>query len=198
MLARQRALAPAPEPPAEPAPPPATLATLRLRIDPERKPGAARRLRQAPAVDPALARALDLRPEETTFDGLALFVLCRTPDHVPDHWRTTSPLGRDFTFTPRHRMLGFEPGPPRDPDARRARELVLDLPEELRAEVTPDTAHDLSVGIAVRIGQRWATVALANRDGVRLAAGEESTLDVEILGGNRRDPRTIRVRFPGR
>ena len=41
---------------------------------------------------------------------LAVVLLCRTATHVPDHWRNQTPLGRDFSSVPRHRLLAFLAG----------------------------------------------------------------------------------------
>ncbi len=142
-------------------------------------------------LDDSAAKALQAgaseRDREVT--DVAVFLACRTPDHVPDQWRSKSPLGRDFVSVPRHQILDFKPGaarapastarggsgsPPARPDGAPRLEpdaLVLPLPVELRGAVEPGLAHDLVVGIAIRVGERYLEIAEARKDGVVPAAG---------------------------
>ena len=74
-----------------------------------------------------LAESLQLgpRPADRKVNDLALFLACRTPEHVPGLWRTASPLGRDFVSIPAHQMIAFEAG---------AKPLAADgVPESIRA-----------------------------------------------------------------
>jgi len=78
---------------------------LRIRINPsadgkERKP-----LRLLDLIDGETHDQLRLRTTDPSFTDMAIFVACRTQDHVPNQWRGKSPLGRDFISTERHRML---------------------------------------------------------------------------------------------
>ena len=87
---------------------------------------------------------ISLDEESRRISGAALFVACTSPTHVPDHWRGKSPLGRDFVFTPRHRMLAFEPSP-----------VKLSFPESIRLELETDEPHNLVFGLAVEAGERY-------------------------------------------
>ena len=108
---RERLQATRDEPPAATAA--GTPPRLRIRLNPERKPNKSSYLRIRQDVDPQLAAEWELgnRPEERVFAGIALFVACVTPDHVPHQWRSKSPLGRDFISAGRHRMLLFDSSP---------------------------------------------------------------------------------------
>jgi hypothetical protein len=152
-------------------------------------------------LDDDTARALQAgaSDEEREVTDLAVFLACRTPDHVPDAWRSRTPLGGDFVSVARHRMLAFHAGAARlpaskaPPGARLPRDLLaLSLPVELRAEVEPGIVHDLVVGVAIRAGDRYLEIAEARKDGVivgpaglSLAAtlsttGKEGPLNVEV------------------
>jgi hypothetical protein len=182
MRARQAEVAP----PVTPAADDRRAGTVKLRV----------RLGGPPLVLPdrvpdGLARDLQLgaSPEARRIDDLAVFLVCRTVDHVPDQWRNASPLGRDFASMPRHGMLAFHSGAHHD-DADRV--LRLELPAELVAEVEPGRAHDLSLGVAILVGERFLRLASADRDGVRLdsdgsldgglEAGAKGRVDVRLAG----------------
>ncbi len=137
-------------------------------------------------ADDSLARALQLGPssEERAIRDIAIFLACRTPDHVPDQWRSQSPLGRDFVAMRRHQMLAFVPGavPARTRAgggrARRAGDrpptrgsLELILPRALEAEVEPGVAHDLTIGIAIEVGGHFLALTTDERDAVVAGAG---------------------------
>ena len=110
MLERMAELAPAEEPVLaveplalpEEAPP-----SLRILLNPDRKPGKPSLLRISGEVDFQMRRNLDLDrlAEGSEFSDIAIFLACRSPTHVPDHWRSQSALGRDFDRMPRHRLL---------------------------------------------------------------------------------------------
>jgi hypothetical protein len=142
-------------------------------------------------LDDQTARTLQLgtSAEERTVTDLAVFLACRTADHVPDQWRSRSPLGRDFVSVARHQILDFRPeaghlpawkapagwnppAPRGEPGVAKPDLLSLALPVELRGEVEPGVAHDLVVGIAIRVGDRFLQVAEARKDGVVPGAGE--------------------------
>jgi hypothetical protein len=168
MAARQAELRP-PEPvvppPAEPAP-----AGVRVRLRAEGAPRGERVLLVAAALDPQLAAAWQLDPaaRASPIEDVALYLACRSAMHVPDQWRDRSPLGRDFVAMPRHQMLAFHSGA-----ARREGEpalLALAVPAALEAELEPDEAHDLSIGIAVRVAGRWHNLLDDEREAVRPVA----------------------------
>jgi len=114
-------------------------------------------------------------PAEREVTDLALFLACRTAVHVPDHWRAQSPMGRDFVRMPRHRILAFHAGAQRV-EGRRAGggRLRLELPAELTADVEPGESHDLVLGIAGKVGDRWLALDLAERDDVEVPSGGAS------------------------
>jgi hypothetical protein len=159
--------------------------------------------------DSAKALQLGMSDEERTVTDVALFLACRTPDHVPDQWRSESPLGRDFVSAARHRMLGFHPGAAkpsgkaRDDGKSKGGERgradreppswILDLPIDLRADVEPGTIHDLAVGIAIRVGDRYLEIAEARKDGfVPEEGGVPLRATVSLATGKERGALTIR------
>ncbi len=109
MVRRQDALR-QPAPPVAEEPAGATHPMLHILLNPGRSADEPTWLTIRTRVDPQLASEWELgnAPEDRLFAGMALYLACRTPDHVPDHWRSKSPLGRDFFRTPRHRILTFE------------------------------------------------------------------------------------------
>jgi len=216
MISRQQEMNP--EPPEaqqdDTAPAPSVL-VIRFNRDWKKKKSTSRpSLRLLDEIDPALIGPLELRETDRRFTDLALFVFCRTSDHVPDQWRSKSPLGRDFVLTPRHRMLQFEAGAERVP-ANKLREFVsrlgitpgarkglpelgvlqLTLPESFSLPLTRDEAHDLTIGVAVQVGNRFFAVAQLERNAVILEEDEELAFDVKIRDGRGRDPRAIRLSF---
>jgi hypothetical protein len=114
--------------------------------------------------------------DATVVHDLAVFLACVTPEHVPDQWRTKSPLGRDLEGVPRHEMLLFLPGD--TPDGAAPSVMV---PERMEAEVDDLEAHDLVLGVAARIGDRWRVLALAKRGGVKVAK-DTSPLAARVAG----------------
>jgi hypothetical protein len=112
MKARQAELAPPEEPVGDEADDDATPShALRIHLNPGKTKKKARSIEISDEVDPGLAAEWRLSgAEERTFDDIAIYVACTTPYHVPDHWRTKSPMGRDFFSMPRHKMLAFVPG----------------------------------------------------------------------------------------
>lgn len=111
------------------------------------------------------AEAYDLAPSESRADDLALFVAGLSSIHVPDQWRTRSPLGRDREM-PRHAMLFFQgEAAIADEEGRAARyarrfgvadgkritlalpaSIVVPFPDEIEAR------QQVMVGIAWRVG----------------------------------------------
>ena len=88
--------------------------------------------------------------DQRVVKDLAVFLACSSSEHVPDHWRSKSPLGRDRNSIVRHEMLAFVAG---DTPAGTSPRLVL--PAILEAEIDGSEPHDLILGIAARIGDRW-------------------------------------------
>lgn len=127
----------------------------------------------------AAARSLDLGPADAdrTVADLAVFVACATAEHVPDQWRSKSPLGRDFQGVPRHEILAFAGGARRETPRHGPARLRLELPADLGVLVEAGTRHDLVVGVAVRIGDRYLALSSARTARVARTAGER----VEVL-----------------
>ena len=189
---------------------------LVLRLNPEWKGPEGQvlpLLRTLDSVDPELAQSLGLRSNELPITDLAIALFCRTADHVPDHWRSRTPLGRDFTRAPRHRMLVFVSGAESNPASKfrntlnklvmapGARDALADLnvlslevPDQLSVELEPGVSHDLTLGIALQIGDRHYLALAAERDGVVLDEGGETTL-AAILRGGRKNPLKARIEF---
>lgn len=116
-------------------------------------------------------------PEARTVRDLAVYLACVTPEHVPDQWRSKSPLGRDLAGTPRHEMLVFIAG-----DTPSGARPALTLPREIEAYVDDLEPHDLVLGVAARVGERWLTLATARRNGVK-AAADAGPLSGRVEGG---------------
>jgi hypothetical protein len=207
MRQRQLQFAPAPAA-AEPA-----AGRLVVRLNPDRDPDKARPvLQMLDAVEPKLAEALELRGADMPVTDIGVALFCRTPDHVPDQWRSKSPLGRDFRVA-RHRMLAYASGASSEPAAkwrdrvgklgmaRAWRESMADLhvltfevPEQLEADLQPGTAHDLSLGIVIRVGQKYYLASYDEYDGVLLEESGETTMLAD-LRGHTKDPFKARVEF---
>ena len=179
MIARQAELHPPegvdvePEPTENASPQP----TLRLRLNPEWKPKEDQPrpvVRVYDAIDPQIADRLRLRETDRVLTQLAIVLICRTADHVPDHWRGKTPLGRDFVAAPRHKLLAFVPGgekvdvgkmrnalsklglvPGERDAAPDLKLLVLEVPETIEVPLEAGVAHDLTLGIAFEIGGRY-------------------------------------------
>ena len=141
------------EPPEAQAAPPAPRLTVTLT----QKNGGTSKVSIGKHVDPQLAAEWKLgnAPEDRVFADLALYLACRTADHVPDHWRSKSPLGRDFFSMPRHRMLVFVAGSSNAGEQGRGSRVRLELPPAIEFELEPGVAHDLSLGLAVQVGGRY-------------------------------------------
>ncbi len=141
------------EPPEEQAAP----AAPRLTVTLGQKDGGSSGISIEKQVDPRLAEQWKLgdSPEDREFADLALYLVCRTPDHVPDHWRNKSPLGRDFFSMPRHRMLAFVAGSSNTGERTGGSKVRLELPPTLEVELEPGVAHDLRLGLAVQVGGRY-------------------------------------------
>lgn len=142
-------------------------------------------------VDPQLAAEWELgnAPEDRVFAGIAVFLACVSPAHVPGQWRSKTPLGRDFITATRHRMLVFEAaGTAEDASGSAPR---LELPEALEARVDPHEPHDLVLGIALQTARRYFHWTHASRNGV--VVGDELVTLVATVRGHRL--KTLRVEF---
>jgi hypothetical protein len=114
--------------------------------------------------------------------GLAFYLICLDPTHVPDGW-TASPLAAGF---PRHHLLWLREAAPAETAAAESR-LRLELPDELPLEIEPG-GHTLQLGLAGRRGNEpWLPLA---GGAVRLRHDNASpvTLHVALSGrsGGRR------------
>jgi len=94
--------------------------------------------------------------EQREVKDLGVFLACVTAEHVPDLWRSKSPLGRDMASVPRHEILAFVAG---DTPAGQAPRLTL--PDRIEADVDDSDPHDLVLGVAARIGDHWVMVGIA-------------------------------------
>ncbi|HJQ99816.1 MAG TPA: hypothetical protein VJ826_15985 [Candidatus Polarisedimenticolaceae bacterium] len=93
---------------------------------------------------------------------LAVYLACTTTFHVPDQWRSKTPLGRDMSATPRHEILAFVAG-----DTPTGQKPRLDVPKTLEADLDDLEPHDLLLGVAARIGDRWYTLSTGKCDKVK-------------------------------
>jgi len=217
MVERQRELDAERAVPAGPEPaPPAAGPVLVVRLNPDWKPKDERPrplLSVLDAIDPRLYEQLRLRGSEPRFTDVAIVLACRTADHVPDQWRSKTPLGRDFINTPRHRLLAFLPGAVRQ-EAGRLREfasrmaavpgerealpelglLELEIPPAIEVELEPGVVHDLTLGIALQAEDRYYLIASDSWDGF-LMPESGASIDAEIEDGRGRDPLDLKVRF---
>jgi hypothetical protein len=176
--------------------------TLTIRLNPKKAKN--RDLRLYDSIDMGLADYWKLgnAPETMRFSDVALFVACRTADHVPDGWRTRTRLAWDAYETPRHRMLVFEGGASwgratlrgrlgmgggkRDEEGRNEAPvgagkpgiLELEVPESLQASLSPDVPHDLSLGIALEVAGRYYPWIVVSLEGVVL---EQEPLELEAI-----------------
>jgi len=187
MQHRQGALQPAEEPPMpEVSPPDEGRPTVRVALN-SGEQGGPRTISVRARVDPELAAEWD--PRGSTVDlmltDLALFLICETPEHVPDHWRLASPIGRDFRTVRRHRMLRFLSGAEETGESRRVK---VELPPVLEAPVESDGPHDLAIGLAVRVHENYIAVVQDRFPG----ALPDTPLEVRVSG---RSLRSLSVRF---
>ena len=94
--------------------------------------------------------------EQRIVKDVAVFLACTSPEHIPDLWRSKTPLGRDMVSGVRHEMLAFVAG---DTPAGKAPRLTL--PQKLEASLDATEPHNLALGVAARIGDRWVLLASA-------------------------------------
>jgi hypothetical protein len=215
MIRRQAAMQ-RPQDAAEPTASPVA-ARLIVRLNPGRRAegdGVRTRLRVLNDLDPRLAARLELRQTDLPITDLGIALFCRTADHVPDHWRAASPLGRDFANAARHKMLvylsGAEAKPAggfRDNLSRLAKVpgerdalpdlqlLTLAIPAQLAVEVEPGVAHDLTLGIAIRVGDSNYLAVSDHLDGVVVSAEGDTTVRAVLHGGSSKNPFKAHVKF---
>jgi hypothetical protein len=144
------------------------------------------------SLPPAIVAALEVGDgsEPAEVESVAVFVACRTAYHVPDYWRSKSPLGRDFLSMPRHRMLVFLRGSERVPRGEvtgriatvtdAAEFLRLELPSTVESPLALDEPHDLMVGLAVEVGGRFVRLLSDERDGLTVSPDTA----IELVVGN--------------
>jgi len=159
MKAREAELSPA-------LPPPERLRPGRVRLIVELD---RRTLRVPDYANEDLKDRLDLPKEVASrrVDDLAVFLACGSAVHIPDQWRSKTPLGRDLTGAPRHEMLAFVAG-----DTPSGSSPRLKLPDRIEAEVDDLEPHDLILGVAARIGDRWVLLASARLEKRKVAADD--------------------------
>lgn len=213
MLRRQAELNPDEESPA----PAASSAAARLIVDlnPEWKPKPDQPLPELvslDSLDPEVAEALDLRVSTVPITDLGIALFCRTADHVPDYWRSKTPLGRDFN-TARHRMLAYISGAEISPASKfrnmmtkaftapgardsltQLKVLRLAVPDELIVDLEPGVSHDVTLGLVIRVGERNYLTMKADRDGLLLPESGDLTLRAEVRG-KKKNPLLSTVEF---
>jgi len=172
---------------------------LIVRLNPDWKPNGDETrplLLALDAIGPELAEHLGTRSGDLPISDLGIALFCRTADHVPDHWRSKSPLGRDFVNTARHRMLAYISGADSKPADSLAdlNVLSLEIPERLTVELEPGVAHDLTLGIVVRIGDRNYLMMADERDSVVLGESGDTTIRATLRAGSK-NPLRARVEF---
>ena len=104
--------------------------------------------------------------EQREVKDLAVFLACATAEHVPDLWRSKTPLGRDMVGATRSEMLAFVAG-----DTPAGKKPQLALPDRLEADVDESEPHDVLVGVAARIGDRWYQLAAGRAPKAAVVAG---------------------------
>lgn len=121
-------------------------------------------------ADEAVKQRLKLPKEndQRAVKDIAVFLACSSPEHVPDLWRSKTPLGRDMISAPRHEMLAFVAGD--TPDGKDPR---LTLPARLEADVDDTEPHDLILGVAARIGDHWMQLGVAELPNTTIGAGQK-------------------------
>lgn len=129
--------------------------------------GGRRTLRVPSWADEDLKEALKLpkESEQREVKDLAIFLACGASEHVPDLWRSKSPLGRDMVAVARHEMLAFVAG-----DTPAGKAPRLEVPASIEAEVDDTEPHDLMLGVAARIGDHWIQLAVARLAGIKIGA----------------------------
>ncbi len=115
-------------------------------------------------------------PEKAEVEELAIFLLCSSAEHVPDHWSGRTPL-KNFV---RHELLVFRAGS--HPGKLKGFEvLFLDLPASLHIPV-PEGIHSLVVGVAGKTGPDWHVAASDDQRGVEVSTGKTTRIEVRLSG----------------
>jgi hypothetical protein len=116
--------------------------------------------------------------DQRVVKDVAIFLACASPEHVPDLWRSKTPLGRDMVSVQRHQMLAFVPGD--TPPGEKPR---MTVPKRLEADVAEAEVHDIVLGVAALIGDRWMQLSAAKLKNVSVAADSKPLAGrVEHLG----------------
>jgi hypothetical protein len=155
--------------------------------------GAGSRTLKTPAWADEEWKARLMLPKENdqrVVKDLAIFLACGSAEHIPDLWRSKSPLGQDMVSVARHEMLVFVPG--ETPAGQTPR---LTLPARIEASVDGNETHDIILGVAARIGDRWMQLAAERLPNVTVSAdskplagrikrvGREFDFEVELTAG---------------
>jgi hypothetical protein len=111
--------------------------------------------------------------DQRAVKDIAVFLACSSPEHVPDLWRSKTPLGRDMISVQRHEMLAFIAG-----DTPAGKNPRLTLPARIEADVDETEPHDLILGVAARIGDHWMQLAFAALPNTTIGAGQKPLLGV--------------------
>jgi len=130
---------------------------VRLSVTLNAGAAGARTLRLPAWADEDVKALLQLPKEndQREVKDVAVFLACATAEHVPDLWRSKSPLGRDMVGATRSEMLAFVAG-----DTPAGKKPQLTVPDRIEADVDGSEPHDLLVGVAARIGDRWFQLAV--------------------------------------
>jgi hypothetical protein len=200
MIDRQEEMQEDPEPPPvvqEPAG-----ASLLIEIE-SGKP-----LRVLDVIEAETRELLRLRQADSRFTDVAIFLACLTQDHVPDHWRGKSPMGRDFISMPRHRMLHFHSGAASSelgkwkklgarisPDDGPLQAILeLELPSAIEVGLEPGVAHDVMLGVALRAEEKYHLMVYESWKGLVLQ-DEEMVLGAKIGVGKDRRHSSVSVQL---
>lgn len=124
----------------------------------------------------------NLRGPDAEAQDIAIFLACSDPLHVPDHWRSKSPLGKDFSSIPRHRMLAFISGATVVEAGKD--KLVLEIPSSLTALLEAGETHDLILGVAVRAAGRMFTLQFDEWADVATQTGLELHAEIKHPRGS--------------
>ena len=103
--------------------------------------------------------------DQRVVKDVAIFLACISPEHVPDLWRSKTPLGRDMVSVARHQMLAFVPG-----DTPSGEKPHIAIPKSLEADVVDVETHDIVLGVAALIGDHWIQLSAAHLPNVSIAA----------------------------
>jgi hypothetical protein len=122
--------------------------------------------------------------EQRQVKDVAVFLACSSPEHVPDLWRSKTALGRDMVSTVRHELLAFIAG-----DTPAGKTPRLTLPGRIEVDVGEGEPHDLILGVAARIGDRWMLIASGALPKATLRAGQSP-----LSGRIERTPRAFEFR----